>query len=598
MYIMAVLNFLYSTILPFVILLGILIFVHELGHFLVARMCGVRVEVFSLGFGKKIFSYKKGDTTYCISLIPLGGFVKMFGEQSGEAGKNSGAVVMSEADKKVSFSHKTPWQRIAIVLAGPLMNFFFAIFVFSLIAEMGEQSRSAVVAAVAVSSPADQMGLKAGDRILEVNSVQIKSYEEFQNALNQFKNTQVPALVQSVDGTQKNLTLNVSDIENPNIFSLESRLGHIEGLLPYATSAVVAVMTDTPAYQAGFRTGDEIVEISAQNANAQKIASWAQLSSFFNELILRLNKNAKAVDKKNATESITFKIIRPVESLTVPSQASSAQGSGEGSVAETNLTLIVSYEQIKKIKSLSDFGFDSTELYLDQIVKDSPAAAADLRKYDKIIAINSRPISKWEDISETVKSFDGKEAMTFVISRDGAEIIKKITPKVTELTTAFGGVEKRFTIGITPYIMMAMPELTIVKSESIFHSLQKGTRRTIDISVMTVMSFVKLFQGEVSVKNVGGMVSIGKAAKDSFSMGAQAFLMTMGILSVSLFILNLLPIPVLDGGHLIFYTVELIKGSPLSIKKMEVAQQIGFILLLALMILAQYNDIVKFLFKS
>ena len=115
---------------------------------------------------------------------------------------------------------------------------------------------------------------------------------------------------------------------------------------------------------------------------------------------------------------------------------------------------------------------------------------------------------------------------------------------------------------------------------------------------MTVMSFVKLFQGQVSVKNVGGMVSIGKAAKDSFEMGAQAFLMTMGILSVSLFILNLLPIPVLDGGHLVFYTIELIKGSPLSLRKMEIAQQVGFALLLALMILAQFNDIVRFLFKS
>ena len=147
-------------------------------------------------------------------------------------------------------------------------------------------------------------------------------------------------------------------------------------------------------------------------------------------------------------------------------------------------------------------------------------------------------------------------------------------------------------------LIFSEPESVIVKSDSIVHSLSKGTTRTLDISVMTVMSFVKLFQGQVSVKNVGGMVSIGKAAKDSFEMGTQAFLMTMGILSVSLFILNLLPIPVLDGGHLVFYTIELIKGSPLSLKKMEIAQQVGFVLLMALMILAQFNDIVRFLFKS
>ncbi len=122
---MSILNMIYSNIVPFTLLLGILVFVHELGHFLIARACGVRVEVFSIGFGKKILSYKKGDTTYCLALIPLGGYVKMFGEHTAEHVKPE--------EEKVSFTHKTVWQRIAIVLAGPLMNFFFAILVFSFI---------------------------------------------------------------------------------------------------------------------------------------------------------------------------------------------------------------------------------------------------------------------------------------------------------------------------------------------------------------------------------------------------------------------------------------------------------------------------------
>lgn len=558
MYLSAITGFLYSNILPFIILLGILIFVHELGHFLVARMCGVRVEVFSLGFGKKLFSLKRGDTTYCLSIVPLGGYVKMFGEQGSEA-------VITEEDKKVSFSHKTVWQRIAIVLAGPLMNFFFAIFVFALIAEMGEQTRAAVIADVSADSPADKMGFKAGDKVLAVNAAVIKSYEDFQKSLNQAKGTTATTLVEDVSGQQKTITLDVRIVDNPNIFSLESKLGQIDGLLPYAASSVVAVLHDSAAYQAGFRTGDEIAEI-----NSQKITRWAQLQN----LIL------------NAKEDLVVKLSRPANEANLEKPV------------KTDLTLTIPLASLRNAKRLADIGFDSTELYLDQVMKDSPAAAADLNKFDKIISINSKPVTKWENISEIVKSFDGKEAMTFVISRDGAEIIKKITPKVSELTTAFGAIEKRFTIGITPYIIAAEPEFVVVKSESVIQSLTKGTTRTVDVAVMTAMSFVKLFQGQVSVKNVGGMVSIGKAAKDSFEMGAQAFLMTMGILSVSLFILNLLPIPVLDGGHLVFYTIELIKGSPLSLKKMEIAQQVGFVLLLALMILAQFNDIVRFLFKS
>lgn len=560
MYLSAVSGFLYSNILPFVILLGILIFVHELGHFLVARLCGVRVEVFSLGFGKKLFSIERGGTIYCLSLIPLGGYVKMFGEQGSEA-------IKSEEDKKVSYSHKTVWQRIAIVLAGPLMNFFFAVFVFTLIAQIGERTRAAVVADIAALSPADKAGFKPGDKILELNSIKIKSYEEFQKGLNQFKDSTTSALVEDAGGQQKILTFNVGSVDNPNIFSLERKLGHVEGILPYANSATIAVLTKSRAYEIGFRTGDEIVEI-----NSQKIIRWSQL----NEIIL------------NSKEDLTVKLNRP---------SSDAESNLEKPV-KTSLTLQIPLASLKKVKQLSDFGFDGTELYLDQVMKDSPAAAADLKKFDKIVSINSLPIKKWEDISIAVKSYDGKEPLTFVVNRDGAELIKKITPKATEITTPFGGIEKRFTVGITPYLIFAEPEVTVVESQSIFHSISKGTSRTIDMSVMTVMSFVKLFQGQVSVKNVGGMVSIGKAAKDSFEMGAQAFLMTMGILSVSLFILNLLPIPVLDGGHLVFYTIELIKGSPLSLRKMEIAQQVGFVLLLALMILAQFNDIVRFLFKS
>ncbi len=558
MYLSAIAGFLYSNILPFVILLGILIFVHELGHFLVARMCGIRVEVFSLGFGKKIFSVVRGSTTYCISLIPLGGYVKMFGEQGSEA-------VLTEDDRKVSYSHKTPWQRIAVVLAGPLMNFFFAIFVFSLIAEMGERTRAAVIADVAAASPAETMGFKPGDKIVSLNSTTVKSYDDFQKALNQSKGSSVNALVEDEFGKQKTLNLQVSTIDNPNIFSLESKLGQIEGLLPYATSAAIAVMPDSAAYKLGFRTGDEITDI-----NSKKILRWSQLS----EILL------------NTKEDLTVKLIR--------------YGAEENSdkYIKTNLTMQVPVASLNKLSSVASFGFDSTELYLDQVMKESPAAQSGLKKFDKILSINSKKIAKWEDISEAVKSFDGKDPMAFVVSRDGEKITKMITPKVTELTTAFGGIDKRFTVGITPYLIFADPETIVVNSDSVFQSLAKGTSRTIDISVMTVMSFVKLFQGHVSVKNVGGMVSIGKAAKDSFEMGAQAFLMTMGILSVSLFILNLLPIPVLDGGHLVFYTIELIKGSPLSLRKMEIAQQVGFVLLMALMILAQFNDIVRFLFKS
>ncbi len=566
MFLASILGQLYSNIVPFTVLLGILIFVHELGHFMVARFCGVRVEVFSLGFGKKLLSYKHGDTTYCLSLIPLGGYVKMFGEQPMKTNEENQLVPLSAEEEKVSFTHKNVWQRISIVLAGPLMNFFFAIFIFSFIAQMGEEARSPVIADIQNNSAASTMGLSAGDRILEIGGVPLQSYEDFQKNLNLHKNSTVQAIVESSSKEKKTLSLAVAAIKNPNIFSGESMIGSIEGIEALARGTQVGVRTSSMAEKAGLQIGDEIVSI-----NGNKVTRWDEIEKFFTQ------------SKAQTTGMATLEVSR-----------AGATDEAPRSTAKVEITLA----DLQKSANLNDYGIEKSDLYLEQIVKGSPAELAGLQRHDRIVSIGSTKIEKWEQVLNTIKSFDGKEALDISVIRQGAPLAKKITPLVTSQMTALGQEDKRYTIGIMPMVQFAQPEMTIVHTKSIFASIEKGYSRTIDISVMTVFSFVKLFQGEVSHKNIGGMISIGKAAKDSFELGLQSFLMTMGILSVSLFILNLLPIPVLDGGHLVFYTIEAIKGTPLSVKKMEVAQQIGFVLLMSLMVLALFNDFTKFFFKT
>lgn len=553
-YLVILLSQIYHTVIPFVILLGILIFVHELGHFLVARWCGVRVEVFSLGFGKKILKYKKGDTLYCVSMIPLGGYVKMFGEQSD--------AEIPEDQKPVSFTHKSVWQRIAIVLAGPLMNFFFAILVFAFIAQIGEEARAPVVAEVSANSAAALSGFQAGDRIIDVNGEKIRSYEEFQKALNKYQNKAAEITAIDIAGAQKVINLNVSTAPNPNIFTFDKTIGVIEGILPLARGTTVAIKSNSVADKLGFKTGDQIIQV-----NSEKVTRWTDLAKYLNS-----KQNLSIVVERINLENLDEKK-RP------------------------QITLQIESETLIKSPSMQALGFENPDQYLIQIVKESPAAKADLRPLDKILKINDREITNWEQVQEAIKSYDGKQALDVALLRDGAEIHKKITPEVTSQMTMQGQEDKRYTIGIMPFINYADPETTVVKPDSVFQSLSKGFTRTWEITTMTVVSFVRLFQGQVSHKNIGGMLSIGKAAKDSYEHGLQSFLMTMGILSVSLFILNLLPIPVLDGGHMVFYTIEVIKGSPLSLKKMQMAQQVGFILLMGLMMLAMFNDVTKFIFK-
>ncbi|WII72720.1 RIP metalloprotease RseP [Bdellovibrio sp. 22V] len=544
-----------SAIVPFVVLLGILIFVHELGHFLVARWCGVRVEVFSLGFGKKILKYKKGDTTYALSLIPLGGYVKMFGEQPGDN--------ISEEDKKHSFTHKNVWQRIAVVLAGPLMNFFFAILVFFAVALIGEDAKTPVVGDVPAASSAYAAGFRSGDKIVSVNEKAITTWEDVQKSLSlkESHDLHLDVVVQR-EGTNEsvNIATTAKAEPNPNVLSSFEYIANVEGLTPYSAGTTVGVLENSPLHALGLKTGDTITAI-----NGQKVGYWRQLDSTF--------------AKMNSGEPLTIEAI----------------GVREGDKEPKPLTVTMAPLTSIKSFSLQSLGLESSELYLSKVMKDSPAQAAGLRDGDRLVTINNVKLQKWEDVINNIKSFDGKNPVAISVLRAGQMIDLKITPKMTTQMLPTGTEEKRYTIGIAPIANLAAPELMVLRTSNPIDALVRGTEKTWDVSVMTVMSFVRLFQAKISPKNIGGVISIGQAASETFKIGLTQFLQMMAIISVNLFILNLMPVPVLDGGHLVFYIIELVKGAPLSMRKMEVAQQVGLALLMSLMIFALFNDFTRLL---
>ncbi|WP_041578121.1 RIP metalloprotease RseP [Bdellovibrio bacteriovorus] len=542
-----------SAIVPFVILLGILIFVHELGHFLVARWCGVRVEVFSLGFGKKLLTYKKGDTTYALSLIPLGGYVKMFGEQNGEG--------ISEEDKKVSFTHKNVWQRIAIVLAGPLMNFFFAILVFFTVALIGEDAKIPVLGDVAKDSPAYTAGFRSGDQIVSINQKPITTWEDVQRTLSLKESHDLHIDVDvKREGTGESLTVSTTakPEPNPNVLSSYEYMANVEGISPYSAGTTIGVLENSPLHALGLRTGDTITSI-----NGVKVAYWRSLED--------------TLAKFSAKEPLTLEVM----------------GMREGDKADKAITVTMAPIESIKAFSLASLGLESSELYLSRVIEGSPAQAAGLRAGDRLVKINKITLSKWEDVLNNIKSFDGKNPVALSVLREGKTIDLEITPKMTKQMTASGAEEKRYTIGISPIPNIAMPELMTLRSSNPVDALIRGTEKTWEVSVMTVMSFVRLFQAKISPKNIGGVISIGQAASETFKIGITQFLQMMAIISVNLFILNLLPVPVLDGGHLVFYVIELVKGAPLSMKKMEIAQQVGLAILMSLMIFALFNDFTR-----
>lgn len=544
----------FTQVFSFIVLLGVLVFVHELGHFLVARWCGVRVEVFSLGFGKKIFQYKKDDTTYCISIIPLGGYVKMFGEQPGET--------IPASERPFSFSHKKVGQRIAVILAGPLMNLFFAFFIFMIVSSLGELVKAPVVGEVQPLSAASMAGFKAGDRIISVNNETLKTWDDFQTQLDRNLDASV-AVVLERENTKEQIKLDVpvKSKKNPNVVSSRSLIGDVDGLNMFSYAAVVAVSPTSPLATAGITSGDRITKI-----NDIEILN-------FRDLELALNTLYSVADASKPAD-LKIKIARnendPKNKL-----------EQEFTIAGIDTTKPVTLDTLK---------IESTQLYVDKVMTDSPAQAAGILKGDRIVSINGKNLTVWEDILNNIKSFDGNGALAMEIRR-GDEILKlEVKPNMTTHMTQHGTEEKRFTIGISPYLMYAAPETVLLKFTDISSIIKRSAERTWEVSVMTVLSFVKLINAELSPKNIGGIFSIAQAANETFKIGLVAFLQMMALISINLFILNLLPIPILDGGHLVFYTIEAIKGSPLSLNKIELAHKVGMILLFSLMVFALFND--------
>ncbi len=552
-----ILNYLHSgftQVFSFIVLLGVLVFVHELGHFLVARWCGVRVEVFSLGFGKKIFQYTKDGTVYCISIIPLGGYVKMFGEQQGDA--------VAEADKSVSFTHKKVSQRMAIVLAGPIMNLMFAFFIFMIVSSLGELVKAPVLGEVQPTSIAEKTGFKPGDRVLSVNDQSLKTWDDFQLALDKNLDASVKVQIER-EGTKDQVTLDVpvKAKKNPSVVSSKKLIGDVEGINLYSYAAVIAVLPSSPFAQAGILTGDRIVKI-----NEMDVVNFRDLQHSFDKLY----------NDANAPKPAELKI-------------NIARNENDAKAKIEKEFLVTGIDSKSKV-TLESLKIESTQLYVDRVTPESPAQAAGIMKGDRIVSINGKKLYVWEDILNNIKSFSGDGKLGLVVQRKEETLKLDIIPAMTTHMTQHGTEEKRFTIGISPYLMYAAPETFLLKYSDIFSIINRAGEKTWEVSVMTVLSFVKLLSSELSPKNIGGIFSIAQAANETFKIGLVAFLQMMALISINLFILNLLPIPILDGGHLVFYTIEAIKGSPLSLNKIELAHKVGMILLFSLMVFALFND--------
>ncbi len=557
-----------SSIVPMIVLLGLLIFVHELGHFLVAKYYKVRVEVFSLGFGPKLFKFHKGDTTYAISAIPLGGYVKMFGDDP--------TAEVADADKQHSFTHKPVGQRIGVVLAGPLMNFFFAIVLFSLVASIGETTLAPRLGDIKTDSAAYTAGFRSGDLITTADGQRIQTWEELQKTIESNADQKVTfSVLREPNQSAATVTATPQLVTNKNVMSWQSKVGEVDGVSYSSRASVIGVSDhNSIAAKAGLQSGDVIVAI-----DGKKVDKWRELAPAFagatghNELKITVERNW--LDEKPDDSKAPLALKPPIDiTLKSPLLASALAKNESGEAV------------------MSSLGIENAELYLAGFDKTSPAQKAGLQVGDKLVSINDKAVGSFDEVANIIRSNSrSDEGLSIGYQRNGVASQVTVVPNMRERMGNQFKEEKRFEIGIKPMIIDAAPTQTEYSAHTPLAALNRGLSQTTKWTSLTVLGFVRLFEAKVSPKNIGGFFSIGAMAKKSWQVGVAPFLNVMAIISLNLFVLNLLPVPVLDGGHLVFFSVEALRGAPLSLRKLEIAQQVGMILLFSLMVFAMFNDV-------
>ena len=442
----------------FLVVLGVLVAFHELGHFLAARWVGVKVLKFSLGFGPKLLGRQVGETEYLVSAIPLGGYVKLFGEDEAEA--------ITPEDRRRSFVHQTLWGKVLIVSAGPGFNFILAYLIFAAWLATGY-------------------------------TLPVPSFKDIAPVLE-------------------------------------------------------AVAPESPAAKAGLMVGDQIKKIDGRD-----IATRVEL----------LDAAAKGKGAPLALEVLRDGRLETLTVTPIPAPGPAHKGEEAG--------YYLGIEEIPPV--------------VNEVVPGKPAAAAGFKEADRVLSIDGTPIHTWTQMTSLVKDNPGKTLQVDVL-RDGHRISLSVTP-VAESTTVNGQTVQIGKIGI------AGPDRSLMRSATPLAAIYNGLEATYKWTELTVVGLYKMIVGDISSKNIGGPLTIAKISGEAAAQGPANVIFLIALLSINLGVLNLLPIPILDGGHLLFFLIEGILRKPLGERQRELAQQVGLVLLVGVMIFAFWNDLERIFFS-
>lgn len=535
----------------FIGLVGALVFVHELGHFAFAKAFGVEVQRFSIGFGPRIAGFRFGETEYIIAAFPLGGYVRMLGENPHD--------VVPKAKRGRSFQGQPVAQRMLIVLAGPAMNLLFPLCLFFVMHLGDGPTTPPVVGTVFPERPADGR-LLPGDRVLAVDGDEIGTFEELQDTV---ADSAGEALMLRVERRGSVVEQPVTPVPT----QLRRELGRTEvvgrlGIHPGQRRAVLGVAPGSPAESAGLRTFDVI------------IAAGGQRIDLYDELVNKLGRGRPFVP-------VTY--LRPETEEIFGGLAE--VGVYRPRVAGLHLNANTHHGALRA-------GIETSELYIAEVEEGSPEHRMGLRRGDRLLTLDGYPIRNWSTFLANLRAGAGTPRQ--LEWRRGTTVHRGVLElELREEVTAHGQSLEVLKVAIAndQPVRRAAP---VPHPSPVFHALRQAFEETGEMISLTGYSLLRLVQGRLGVESLGGPLMIFSATQEAAAAGASSYLRLMAFISVNLGLINLLPIPLLDGGHLLFFLVEAVGRRRVSRRLRSRARIIGLLMLLTLMLIALRNDLRRF----
>lgn len=603
----------FGNILLTAVGIGMLIFVHELGHFLAARLAGVRVEVFSLGFGSRLCGFVWRGTDFRLSLVPFGGYVMVAGQDPSDDRYPPEECLWS----------KSVGQRALFWSGGVLMNALTALILFPIVFSVGVDFPAPVVGAVAHGSPAWEARIEAEERIVTVAGKAVHSFDQVRMEVALAGNRPTTLLLRRPDGSERTVTVRPRWNGDDGLWGI----GLAVAIDPQKPPSVL-LLGDCALATAGVKSEDEILAIDGKPVDAT--TAHERLLTSGPELALRVRRGSTELDLRYQpavakaprigvapAETVVAGVRQGVpllerldlrrDDLVLQVDGKVFAGGplpvGDGE----QLRILVAREGRTQLLQTHCTPAERQSLRENVVLKvgaamalvpteGSPAQLAGMQPGDLLVAVDGAPSRSFDDLRERVEESAGKPlrlTMQRAIAA-GDDLFDTSTkdirrPQTVELT-------------ITPAIqdipdpmvrVFATERSELVQATSFGNALQLGTAQSLDLVKQIYLTLKRMLTGDVGAKNLGGIIRISQVGYQAAKRGMAWFVFLLAMLSVNLGFINLLPVPVLDGGHLLFLLIEKVKGSPVNARVLGYSQVLGLVFVLLLVLLVTFNDIVR-----